>query len=255
MEVVLVMETPIQRGTRSKQPTWVWLMTLTAHKGRCVYCNSALSTTLDHEEPVASNGADTWWNFLPACKPCNDWKGARTPTEWLIDQKLHREHPTHGFDTRRMPMRMFEGFAERIERVRREVREPGRLDWFRHHYGDARYRNKDGMAEHLRACGTELAAYPHLPWMTPNVSVTAADVCTRHMCCGWRHPHARHLAVILTDEQYAAFKNEAFDGNMSERDLASKLIARHLAGRTVGGAGAIPPTRQRRPRDAGTVAP
>src|SRR5882757_9317979 len=126
MEAVLAMEATVQRGIRTKQPTWVWLMTLTAHGGVCVYCTSGPSTTLDHEAPVADNGADTWWNFLPSCKPCNDWKGKRTAMEWLIDQKLHRERPDTGFDTRRMPTRMFLGFEERIERVRREIGEASR---------------------------------------------------------------------------------------------------------------------------------
>ncbi len=71
----------VQRGRRTKQPTWVWLMTLTANAGSCTFCAVKPSTTLDHEAPIADNGADVWWNFLPACKPCNDWKGKRTATE------------------------------------------------------------------------------------------------------------------------------------------------------------------------------
>ncbi|WP_443033059.1 HNH endonuclease [Streptomyces sp. A1-5] len=108
----------IQRGKRSKQPTWVWLMTLTSNAGCCAYYAVSPSTTLEHEDPIADNGADTWWNFLPACKPCNDWKGKRTAAEWLIDQKLHRERPKVGFDTRRMPLRMFHGFEGRLSRIR-----------------------------------------------------------------------------------------------------------------------------------------
>ncbi len=223
----------IQRGKRSKQPTWVWLMTLTSNAGCCAYCAVSPSTTLEHEDPIAGNGADTWWNFLPACKPCNDWKGKRTAAEWLIDQKLHRERPKVGFDTRRMPLRMFHGFEGRLSRIRGEIREAGRRDWFRHHYGDARHGNKAEMFEHLETCREELSSYPHLPWTTPNVYASAGAVCTRHMCCGYWHPQARNLdAVILSDDQYSAFSKAAFVEGMSEGDLAAKLIARYLlAGR------------------------
>ncbi|MFJ6797663.1 HNH endonuclease [Streptomyces sp. NPDC091268] len=86
-------ETTVPRGSRARQATYIWLMSLTANNGMCTYCAVQPSTTLDHEQPVAGNGADVWWNFLPACKPCNDWKRGRSPLEWLIDQKLHREHP------------------------------------------------------------------------------------------------------------------------------------------------------------------
>ncbi|WP_158685017.1 HNH endonuclease [Streptomyces sp. LaPpAH-108] len=219
----------VQRGKRAKQPTWVWLMTLTSNQGLCVYCAVAPSTTLDHEEPVADNGADVWWNFLPACKPCNDWKGKRTAMEWLIDQKLHREQPTVGFDTRRMPLRMFHGFEERVSRTRREIREASRRDWFRHHYGDVHHKNKAEMLEYLQACRGELSGYPHLPWTTPNVYVSAAAICTRRMCCGYWHPQARNLnAVILTDDQHMAFSKVAFSEGVSEGDLAAKLIVAYL---------------------------
>ncbi|WHM38250.1 HNH endonuclease signature motif containing protein [Streptomyces sp. BPTC-684] len=212
-------------------------MGLTANKGMCTYCSTSPSTTLDHEEPIADNGADVWWNFLPACKPCNDWKRKRTALEWLIDQKLHRAQPTVGFDTRRMPLIMFHGFEARIERVHRELSETGRRDWFRHHYGEARHKNKAEMLDQLDSCRKELSGYPHLPWTTPNVRATAADVCTRHICCGWRHPHARYMeAVILTDDQFAAFSRSAFENRMSEGDLTAMLILRHLNALTNGGA-------------------
>ncbi|KUJ38761.1 hypothetical protein ADL25_21055 [Streptomyces sp. NRRL F-5122] len=130
-----------------------------------------------------------------------------------------------------MPVRIFHGFAERIERVRREIGDPARRDWFRHHYGHARHQNKSEMAIHPRTCFEELRGYPHLPWITPATRVTTRDVCTRRMCCGWRLPEARELeAVILTDEQYAAFKKAAYDEGMSQEDFAAKLIMLHTNG-------------------------
>ncbi|MFF5442857.1 HNH endonuclease [Streptomyces achromogenes] len=231
----------VQRGKRSKQPTWVWLMTLTSNQGFCVYCAVSPSTTIDHEAPIADNGADVWWNFLPACKPCNDWKGKRTAMEWLIDQKLHREQPSVGFDTRNMPIRMFCGFEERTSRVRREICDTNRRDWFRHHYGYARHKNKAEMLEHLQVCQEELSGYPHLPWTTPSAYDSNA-ACTRHMCCGHRNPEARFLdAVILTDDQYTAFSHAAFREGMSKGDLTAKLIASYLlAGGTTARSGQDP---------------
>jgi HNH endonuclease len=232
MEVVLAMEASVQRGVRSKQPTWVWLIVLMAHNGVCVYCNTEPSTTLDHEAPVADNGADVWWNFVPACEPCNRWKRDRTAREWIIDQKLHRDRPRDGFDTRRMPLKMFYGFLERVEAVRREITDTNRRDWYRHHFGKERHKTKAEMMEHLETCVEELGGYPHLPWMTPNVRETTADMCTRHMCCGWLHPQARHVSgVIMPDGQYEKFRKAAFSEGMSEGDFVSKLVAWYLADR------------------------
>ncbi|MYU53272.1 MULTISPECIES: HNH endonuclease [Streptomyces] len=228
----------VPRGSRAKQATYVWLMSLTANEGRCTYCAVQPSTTLDHEQPVASNGADVWWNFLPACKPCNDWKRGRSPLEWLIDQKLHRDRPRDGFDTRKMSVRMFSGFESRIERVRREIGDPNRRDWFRHHFGADRYKNKDELWGHLERCKETLASYPHLPWTTPCVAPSELDVCSRRICCGWRHPDARTVRdVIIGPGQYAEFSKAALDSNMSVGDLMSTLVVRYLRDRHEGALG------------------
>ncbi|MFB7412419.1 HNH endonuclease [Streptomyces sp. NPDC056202] len=222
----------VPRGSRTKQATYVWLMSLTANEGLCTYCAVKPSTTLDHQQPVAGNGADVWWNFLPACKPCNDWKRGRSPMEWLIDQKLHREHPRDGFDTRKMPLRMFAGFETRIERVRREIADPDRRDWFRHHFGAARYKNKGDIWGHLELCRKTLDRYPHLPWKTPSVDPSESDVCTRRICCGWRHPDSRTVrGVIMGRSEYAAISQAAFESDMSVGDLTATLLIRHLRDR------------------------
>jgi hypothetical protein len=135
-------DTKVRRGERGTQRLYVWLMTLTAHAGKCTYCATAAATTLDHEQPIAADGADTWWNFLPACQRCNLWNSARTAREWYRDQELHRQHPEVEFGARRMSLRMFSGFLRRVEKVQREIADPDRQTWFRHHYGQERYRNK-----------------------------------------------------------------------------------------------------------------
>ncbi|MFF7145570.1 HNH endonuclease [Streptomyces nodosus] len=53
-------------------------MVLTAHRGLCVYCGRSAAVTIDHEEPIANEGADVWWNFVPACEDCNRWKKGRS---------------------------------------------------------------------------------------------------------------------------------------------------------------------------------
>ncbi|MFD6421344.1 HNH endonuclease signature motif containing protein [Streptomyces sp. NPDC060198] len=179
--LMTLLDSSVQRGKRTKQPTWVWLMVLTAHAGACTYCAVNRATTLDHEAPIGDNGADVWWNLLPACKPCNDWKGKRTASGWLIDQKLHRKQPAVGFDTRRMPLRMFHGFEERIGRTLRELREVGRRDWFRHHYGHARHGNKAEMQATLSVCRKSWIATPiypgEPPMCTKRPSISARGTC------------------------------------------------------------------------------
>ncbi len=220
--------TSVRRGSRRSQPTWVWIATLTANGGNCVYCDAAEATTLDHDEPIGDDGADIWWNFAPACKPCNDWKGKRTATEWLRDQKLHREHPKVGFDTRMMPVRMVSGFKTRLDRVKRELLDPDRRTWFQRHYGFKRHKNKTEMRVHLEACRTRLSGFPNRPWETPNVRESDI-VCTRRMCCGWRHLDAASIdTVILARDARIAFKQQAFEARMTEGDLAAKLIIEYL---------------------------
>ncbi|MFD5461804.1 HNH endonuclease [Kitasatospora sp. NPDC127059] len=227
-------EATVRRGTRRTQHTYVWLATITANDGICAYCAISTATTLDHEEPVADEGADVWWNFIPACKPCNDWKAKRTARQWLTDQKLHRDRPEVGFDTRMMPMRMILGFEDRLEKVRRRIRDADRRDWFRHHFGAIRHRNKEEMWEHLSDCEAMLARYPFKPWTTPNVGPDDADTCRRHMCCGWRHPDATTIsAVILAPDDRTHFARAAYEAGLSEGDLTARLIRDHLARRTI----------------------
>lgn len=50
---------------------------------RCWYCGcDGVDLTLDHVMPRSRGGADDPENLVPACRPCNSSKGARTPEEW-----------------------------------------------------------------------------------------------------------------------------------------------------------------------------
>lgn len=50
----------------------------------CQYCAKKFiktNLTLDHVIPVVQNGPKSWENIVTACKPCNQRKGGRTPSE------------------------------------------------------------------------------------------------------------------------------------------------------------------------------
>lgn len=48
---------------------------------RCVYCGSSTDLTIDHVQPRARGGGDSWENLVTACNRCNSNKGNRTPEE------------------------------------------------------------------------------------------------------------------------------------------------------------------------------
>jgi 5-methylcytosine-specific restriction endonuclease McrA len=50
----------------------------------CQYCGETFPTpqlTLDHVTPIVQGGQTHWHNIVTACKPCNQRKGGRTPTQ------------------------------------------------------------------------------------------------------------------------------------------------------------------------------
>lgn len=50
----------------------------------CAYCGGQADSR-DHLLPYARGGRRTPENMVPACQPCNNNKGDRTPLEWLGD--------------------------------------------------------------------------------------------------------------------------------------------------------------------------
>ncbi len=51
---------------------------------RCQYCGEMVpyaQLSLDHVVPRSRGGATTWENVVTSCKPCNTYKGGRTPQE------------------------------------------------------------------------------------------------------------------------------------------------------------------------------
>lgn len=49
----------------------------------CFYCGDAAKLTEDHDIPLSRGGGDEIRNILPACKPCNSAKHAKTAAEFI----------------------------------------------------------------------------------------------------------------------------------------------------------------------------
>lgn len=65
---------------RRRAPRWSRARLLDRDDHTCAYCSKP-GTTVDHVIPVSRGGATTWANTVAACRPCNNRKGDRTPSE------------------------------------------------------------------------------------------------------------------------------------------------------------------------------
>ena len=74
----------LTRGARSGAVTATqWGQRLREFEGRCAYCGSAGVLEMEHMTPLSRGGANTIANIVPACRACNQDKGASTVNEWL----------------------------------------------------------------------------------------------------------------------------------------------------------------------------
>ncbi|MFI7042648.1 HNH endonuclease [Microbispora rosea] len=48
---------------------------------RCTYCGGPAGS-VDHRIPACQGGTDDLENLVPACVPCNESKGGKTPDQW-----------------------------------------------------------------------------------------------------------------------------------------------------------------------------
>ncbi|MFI7273208.1 HNH endonuclease [Streptomyces sp. NPDC049879] len=222
----------VPRGSRGVQRLWVWTMALTANGGKCVYCDQSEAETLEHEQPVAGNGHDVWWNLLPACDRCNGWKLRHTAAEWVVDMKMQLHRPNAHFTKNTLPLTTVEGILGRVEHTRREIRDRDRSRWFEHHYGNsARPARRAEIHEIARECGRSLARYPHRPWTTPESPGTNGQFCTRRMCCPDSHPDAQMETLMLGRLDYHRFHVAAFEERLHPGDLLGNLVRRYLTER------------------------
>jgi len=63
-------------------------------KHRCVYCGSKEVLTIDHVIPVSRGGKSNFENCVTACKPCNNKKDRRTPSEAKMFLRRQPHAPT-----------------------------------------------------------------------------------------------------------------------------------------------------------------
>ena len=70
------------RHTHGRSTSRAWGRTrarILASKPTCAICHQRPATTIDHIHPVSLGGTDDPANLQPACWPCNQRKGNRTP--------------------------------------------------------------------------------------------------------------------------------------------------------------------------------
>ena len=61
---------------------------------QCTYCGDKNELTIDHIIPVSRDGKNTFENCTTACKPCNNRKGNRTPSEAKMYLRKQPHSPT-----------------------------------------------------------------------------------------------------------------------------------------------------------------
>jgi 5-methylcytosine-specific restriction endonuclease McrA len=61
---------------------------------KCSYCQSSRDLTIDHIIPRSKGGKSTFENCTTACKPCNNRKGNRTPSEARMYMTKQAHSPT-----------------------------------------------------------------------------------------------------------------------------------------------------------------
>ena len=62
---------------------------------KCAYCGSTRGKlTLDHIIPKSRGGASTFENCVASCRPCNNYKGCRTPREAGMALQVSAYQPT-----------------------------------------------------------------------------------------------------------------------------------------------------------------
>lgn len=61
---------------------------------KCSYCGSTRNLTIDHIIPKARGGKSSFENCTTACKPCNNRKGSRLPSEAHMFMQKQAYAPT-----------------------------------------------------------------------------------------------------------------------------------------------------------------
>lgn len=67
---------------------------LTRDNNRCVYCGSTEDLSVDHIIPSSRGGKSSFENCVASCRPCNNKKNDRTPTEAKMYMRVRPYAPT-----------------------------------------------------------------------------------------------------------------------------------------------------------------
>ncbi|WP_327239685.1 HNH endonuclease [Streptomyces sp. NBC_01318] len=210
---------------RGNQSLWVWVMVLTVHGGRCVYCDERPSETLEHEAPLASEaGRDIWWNLVPVCDRCNGWKKAKNAAEWWRDMTLHHAMPKEGFARNALPLHVVKGLKDRVTQVQREIQDVARRTWFERHYGRERTpRLRREKREVVKRCVEELKRYPYPPWESPEAR-HSENHCMRVLCCGYHQKDTTIEYVTLPKSDRKDLERMAYAKGLWIGDLLGSLV-------------------------------
>lgn len=68
-----------------------WRDACEAFNNTCAYCGAETNLTMEHVVPVASGGATSVDNIIPACQSCNSSKGKKDMIEWYTAQPFYNK--------------------------------------------------------------------------------------------------------------------------------------------------------------------
>lgn len=74
-KVARVLGIPTDTQKRNKHPKW--MRDIRAGMFPCHYCGESGARTIDHKIPRSKGGLTNQENCVPACLPCNNWRGSR----------------------------------------------------------------------------------------------------------------------------------------------------------------------------------
>ena len=72
-KVARVLGLAVEPKEREKHPQW--MREMRSGKFLCHYCGIARARTIDHKIPRSKGGRTNQGNCVPACAPCNNWRG------------------------------------------------------------------------------------------------------------------------------------------------------------------------------------
>jgi 5-methylcytosine-specific restriction endonuclease McrA len=59
-----------------------WMKTINDFGGECAYCQSRQFSVMEHYVPIHLGGGTSKYNCVPACQPCNVFKGKLSPIDF-----------------------------------------------------------------------------------------------------------------------------------------------------------------------------